>query len=77
MNNLNHPYRNNNNTTKYYQKRKFTISNLFAHYFIHPHSMHNSNVDLFQKPVEIGCLLSQSKYYFDAIFLILFHLFLI
>jgi len=69
MNNRKHPYERNTNTNKYYNKRevrKYIISDDFltAHYFIHPHSMHNTDIDLFEKPIEVGCLLSQSKYYY-------------
>ena len=65
--NRNHPYQrhynNNNNYNNRREKSKWLISNDFltAHYLIHPHSIHNSSVDLFEKPNEIGQLLSKSK----------------
>jgi hypothetical protein len=36
--------------------------NLSVKYFIHPHSMHTSGGYSFQRPVEVGSIISESKW---------------
>ncbi len=58
----NHPYNPHERKTNAKSEKKVVVSEdgLSVKYFIHPHSLHNSDNYNFQRPIEVGPLLSES-----------------